>query len=91
MTIRATYKGDGFAFHAGIPARNLEQEEYAALTNEERALLRESPLYDVLTDAEYRAKKQEGDPEPEAEDVEPTPEPTPEPEPEPAPEPAPTS
>lgn len=89
MTVRATYKGDGFAFHSGIPARDLEQEEYAALTKEERATLRESPLYDVLTDAEYRAKKTEGDPEPEAEEVEPPPDPTPEPE--PVPEPAPTS
>jgi hypothetical protein len=67
MTIRATYTGAGDQFHRGIPARDLEQEEYAALTNEQRAMLRESPLYDVLTDAEYRAKKQEGEPDPEPE------------------------
>lgn len=52
MAIRARYKGDGSEFYAGIPARNLDEEEYQALDVEQRKLVRESPLYDVKTDAQ---------------------------------------
>ena len=40
----------------GIPARDLEEEEWQALTNEQRAAVRASSLYDVKTDAAMRGK-----------------------------------
>lgn len=55
MAIRARYKGNGSEFHAGIPARNLEEEDYQALDAEQRRVVRESPLYDVKTDAEMHS------------------------------------
>jgi hypothetical protein len=56
MAIRARYKGNGSEFHAGIPARNLEEEDYQALDVEQRKVVRESPLYDVKTDAEMAGR-----------------------------------
>jgi hypothetical protein len=50
MAIKARYKGDGTEFHHGIPARNLTEEEFEALDVEERKMLRQSPLYDVVPD-----------------------------------------
>jgi hypothetical protein len=59
MAIRARYKGDGSEFHAGIPARSLDEEEYQALDTEQRKLVRESPLYDVKTDAQMGGERSE--------------------------------
>lgn len=33
-------------FHPGIPARDLDDDDYQALDNDQRALVRNSPLYD---------------------------------------------
>ena len=41
-------------FLPGIPARDLTEEDYQALTVEQRAAVRASPLYDAKTDAEMR-------------------------------------
>lgn len=51
-TIR--YTGDG-EFHSGIPARDLSRDEYDALDKEQRAVVRDSPLYDY---AGYKDKAQ---------------------------------
>lgn len=53
MAIRARWKGNPenpTEHHYGIPARDLEQEEYDALDNEQRKTVRESPLYDYRPD-----------------------------------------
>lgn len=52
MAIRARYKGDGNEHHSDIPARDLTEEEYQALSVEQRALVRSSPLYEARTDRE---------------------------------------
>jgi len=54
--VRATYKGDGSAFHPGIPARDLYESEYQAMSADERALVRSSALYDTKTDKEVAGK-----------------------------------
>jgi hypothetical protein len=52
---RALYKGDGSRFHAGIPARHLTQDEFDALDETQRALLRGSDLYEVRSEREMSA------------------------------------
>lgn len=58
--IRATWKGalnaDGspVEFIEGIPARDITESEYQALTNEQRAAVRASDLWDQKTDAEMQ-------------------------------------
>ena len=49
------FTGDGTEFHSGIPARTLTQHEYDDLDNDQRATVRDSPLYDY---AGYREKVQ---------------------------------
>lgn len=49
MAIRAKWKGnpdEPTEFHYGIPARDLEDEDYDALDNEQRQTVRSSKLYD---------------------------------------------
>jgi hypothetical protein len=77
---RATYNGDGSEYLNGIPARDLDDEEYQALDPDQRKAVREAkmsggkPLYDVRTDAELRSARRA-----EARDEEPAVEPAPEP------------
>lgn len=47
MGIKARYLGDGAVFHGGIPARDLTDAEFAALTPEQQRLVEESPIYAV--------------------------------------------
>ncbi len=54
MATKARYKGKGEYF-GGIPARNLTDEEYDALTTEQKKTVRESDIYDVRSDTESRA------------------------------------
>ena len=55
MALRAKRKsGRADEFIAGVPNADLQEEEYQALTNEERRMVRESGLWDVKTDAEMR-------------------------------------
>lgn len=62
-----TYTGDGSAFHAGIPARDLEQEDVDALTDEQRAVLADSPLYELVGETPPAEPAPETAPEPPAE------------------------
>lgn len=50
--IRARYVGDGQGVIFGIPKRDVTESEYRALSNEQRARMRASALYEVKTDAE---------------------------------------
>lgn len=56
--MRALWKGtkgeDGLPveYLEGVPARSLTQDEYDALTDEQREAMRSSPLYDVRTERE---------------------------------------
>lgn len=52
MALRARYTGDGTAYLNGIPARNLDEDEFEALSADDRRRVRASGLYDVRTDAE---------------------------------------
>ena len=65
---RAKYVGDDKGVIFGIPQRDLTETEYRALTNEQRARMRASALYDVLTDQEYAdlTRAETPPPEPEA-------------------------
>jgi hypothetical protein len=67
MAIRARWKGAEGEFVYGVPARNLSEDEYAALTPEQRAEVRASGVYDVKTEAEMA-----GEPKAEAPKAEPT-------------------
>lgn len=64
--MKALYRGDGSQFHVGIPARHLTQDEFDALTKEEQAAVRASPLFEVRSEkdlqpaAKAEAAKQEG-------------------------------
>ncbi len=55
MARRATYKGDGNEYLAGIPAQDLDEETYQGLDTEQRKAVRESSLYDCKTDKEMSA------------------------------------
>jgi hypothetical protein len=80
----ATYQGDGGHFIVGVPARDLTQAEYDALTDEQRdAVLttRDTAgglLYDVAGEDQEEAPA-EPEPEPEAEAPAETPASEPEP------------
>jgi hypothetical protein len=52
MATRAKYKGNGGEFLEGIPARDLDEDEYQALDADRRKMVRESKLYDTKTDAQ---------------------------------------
>lgn len=58
MAIRARFKGGEGQFLIGIPARHLDEDEYAALSAEQRAEVRSSGLYDVKTDAEMAPRSE---------------------------------
>lgn len=51
----AKYKGDGSEFHNGIPAADLSEEDFAGLTDEQKATLAASPLYELRRDAPKEA------------------------------------
>lgn len=53
----AKYLGDGSEYHNGIPSRDLTEDEFAALTDEQQAMLAESKLYDLKHDAPAMAEK----------------------------------
>ncbi|HXI17968.1 MAG TPA: hypothetical protein VNM48_16520 [Chloroflexota bacterium] len=55
MAIRATYKGDGTEYLLGVPARNLDEDDYLALDSEQRKAVRESSIYAYKTDKEMSA------------------------------------
>lgn len=48
MPIKAKYKGKEGEFFNDIPARDLDDEEYEALTTEQKKLVRESEIYEVI-------------------------------------------
>lgn len=52
--IRARWKGGNpeNGYLPGIPARDLDEDEWRDLSNEERASARRSPLYTVKTNAQ---------------------------------------
>lgn len=58
MATRAKWKGltdpdaIGYEHHGGIPARDLDDDEYRALTADQRETVRKSPLYDYRTEDE---------------------------------------
>ena len=45
--MQAKYVGRNGEYHAGIPARDLSPEDWAALDAEQRKLVRASALYEV--------------------------------------------
>lgn len=49
MALKATFNPSTpeFEFYPGIPTRNLQDEDWAALTEDQQALLATSPLYTV--------------------------------------------
>ena len=55
--IRARFKGPDDHFIPGVPAKNLSDEEYDALSTEQRAQVRASDLYDDKTEAEMAGPK----------------------------------
>ena len=55
MAIVAKYTGDGSAFYNGIPARDLDEADFAGLTDEQKATLAASPLYDLRREAPKEA------------------------------------
>lgn len=50
MAIKAHYKGDGSQFLNGVPARNLQDDEYEALDAAQRKAVRDSGLYRMADD-----------------------------------------
>jgi len=61
MAIKARYKGGNPAedpnaeYLNGVPARNLDEDEYDALDPELKKLVRESSLYDVRLESDRHA------------------------------------
>jgi hypothetical protein len=47
MATKATYQGDGTEYLNGVPARDLSDEDWAALDDEHQAAVAASPLYEV--------------------------------------------
>lgn len=74
MAIRARYKGTGegnarpfiVVGERALPARDLTDEEFARLTDDERAAVEASPLYTMQSTRAARAEKAD---EPDAEPV----------------------
>lgn len=50
MTVKAKYKGKEGQFLNDIPAKDLDEEEYAALSTEQKKEVRESDLYEVVVE-----------------------------------------
>lgn len=55
--IAAKYTSESGEFYNGIPARDLMEDEFSALTDEQKATLRESAFYDLRHDAPKEAEK----------------------------------
>lgn len=60
MSVKAQYIGIG-EFYAGIPARDLSDEDWRALTPAQQALVKESPLYEIKTPAKKKTGKKDGE------------------------------
>lgn len=58
-TFTGTYGPDGLPleFDQRFPARTILESEYQAMSTEDRAALRASPLYDVKTDRELTGRR----------------------------------
>lgn len=52
MAIRAKYKGADGEYLEGIPGSDLDEDQYQALSAEQRKMVRESDIYDTKTDAQ---------------------------------------
>lgn len=48
-----TYKGDGTEFHEGIPARDMDQEDWERLSLDQQTLVLDGPLYDASNYKRY--------------------------------------
>lgn len=48
MAIKARFKGDGSEFHFGIPARDLTDDDWSAMSKEDQNLVLASKLYNVV-------------------------------------------
>lgn len=60
MALRAKFKpGDGGQFHEGIPARDLSEEDWDALSDEHKATASASPLYELRGDARAEGDRAE--------------------------------
>jgi hypothetical protein len=63
VAIRAKWKGGDdptaadYEYHSGIEARDLTDEDWDALTTEQRATVRASNLYDYRTERESNAPR----------------------------------
>lgn len=59
--VRAKYRGkdsgDGLPYHHGIPARDLTDDEFDALPDDQKEVVRKSALYDYAT---YTDKPRDG-------------------------------
>lgn len=51
MAIAARYKGTGGEHYHGIPAADMTEEEFAALSDEQKATVASSPLYSLRGEA----------------------------------------
>lgn len=47
MAVVAHYTGDGSEYLNGIPATDLEEEDFRVMTDEQKALVVASPLYEI--------------------------------------------
>lgn len=61
MAAKAKWKGksygeEGYEHLSGVPARDLTDDEYAALDTDTKAVVRGSSLYDVRSDAPSRSE-----------------------------------
>lgn len=54
MAIKARYLGKDGGFIVGVPARHLDDEEYDALTTEQKHEVRRTGLYDVKSEADAK-------------------------------------
>jgi hypothetical protein len=48
VTIKARFKGQEGYFYNGVPARDLSEEEYEELTEEQKRMVRTGPLYTMV-------------------------------------------
>lgn len=49
---RALYRGDGKLFLNGVPARHLSETDYQSLTDDQKAEVQASDLYEFRSDSE---------------------------------------
>lgn len=55
MAIAAKFKKDSEGYVEGVPARDLTDEEFAALTDQQKAMVEGSGVYDLRRDAPKEA------------------------------------